>query len=133
VHFVFKKNYVITLSNDVRSKNSALVMPFNDRCYMILFILCRESGFKTRFSEDRPFVLSETGVNAKTGSGVRCNQYIDSDPRGFMRQTSSLQTFNSINTCLLLIQFHHFPCPGSNHNSVYVILNWSSIANLRIS
>jgi hypothetical protein len=26
-----------------------------------------------------------------------------------------------INTCMLLIQFYHFPCPGSNNNSVYVI------------
>jgi hypothetical protein len=39
--------------------------------------------------------LSATGVNAKTGSGVRFNQCIDSDLRGFTRQTSSLQTFNS--------------------------------------
>jgi hypothetical protein len=90
-------------------------------------------NFAPAFSESNSlrshtFVLSGTRVNAKTGSGVRFNRHIDSDLRGFTRETNSLQTFNSnaqnchhkINTYLLLIQFHQFPCLGSNHNSVYV-------------
>jgi hypothetical protein len=67
--------------------------------------------------------MSGKRVNAKTGNGVCFNQHIDSDLHGFALQTSSLQTFNSnaqnchnkINTYLLFIQFHHFPCLALNY------------------
>jgi hypothetical protein len=31
-----------------------------------------------------------------------------------------IATIKSTLNYLLLIQFHNFPCPGSNHNSVYI-------------
>jgi hypothetical protein len=115
--------------------------PNNSGTYVLDYnytILCRESGFKTRFSEDQPFVLSGIVVIAKSGSSVHFNQYIDSDLRGFTLQTSSLQTFNSnaqnchnkINTYLLLIQFHHFPCPGTNQNCLH---HWINCMVLRLA
>jgi hypothetical protein len=92
-------------------------------------ILCRESSYRTIFSGHRPFVLPWKRVNVKIGSDVRFNRHIDSNLRRFTLKTSFFHTFKSnaqkchdeINTYLLLIQFHHFPCPGSNHTSVYVI------------
>jgi hypothetical protein len=93
-----------------------------------LSILCRESIY-TRFSAHRHLLMSETRVNAKTGSSMRFNLHVNSDVRGFTWQTNSSQTFNCnaqnchdiFNTYLLLIQFHNSPCPSSNNNCVYVI------------
>jgi hypothetical protein len=47
----------------------------------VVFYLCQSSILLSvsRCSEDWPFVLSGIGVNAKTGGGVRFNQYIDSE------------------------------------------------------
>jgi hypothetical protein len=60
------------------------------------------------YSNDFPFVLSGTGVNAKTCSGVRFNQYIDSDLRGFTRQKSSLQTLRGCSMATSILHSQNF-------------------------